>query len=401
MSSAGRTRTEPIRVFHLIETLAPWGAQQQLLTSVRGLDRRVVTSFVGSLFGPLDLRSGFEDAGAAVVPLDLRGTYDWRRGVFGLARTLRQQRIDVVHTHLIFANLYGRLAARAAGSPAVVTTLHSADYSYQDSGRWRFKIGKLVDRVTVRSINAATVAVSAAVRADYARHLGLTGVEVLPNAVDLAQFRGDWGMVRHLHRGELDCQDTDFLLVSVGRLHREKGQRTLIQALESIRRAVPRVKLVLVGAGDEQDALRELAQERGVADIVHFAGQQLDVRPFLAMADLFVLPSNLEGMPVSLLEAMAMGLASVATRVGGTPEVLEDGLTGLLVEPAAPEKLAQAVIRLANKHELRREMGERALAKVEERFSVVGHAARLQALYERLAGRVLLPAAARTQEVLA
>ncbi len=385
-----RSRKAPIRVFHLIETLGPWGAQQQLLTSVRALDSRVVTSFVGSLFEPLELRGAFEDSGATVVPLNLRGTYDWRRGIFALARELKSLRIDLVHTHLIFANLYGRLAARAAGVSAVVTTLHSPDYSYQDNGKWRFKLGKWIDRISVRNINAATVAVSSAVRADYARHLGLKDIEVLPNAVDLAQYRGDWRPLRRSQRAQLGYREDDFVLGSIGRLHREKGQHTLLRALATIQESVPHVKLVLVGAGAELENLRALARQKGVLDLVHFAGQQVDVRPFLAMADLFVLPSNLEGMPVSLLEAMAMGLPSVATRVGGTPEVLQNGATGLLVEPASVEPLAEAVIRLAHDPQERAAMSACALNVVQERFSAVQHGARLQALYEDLLGHVEL-----------
>lgn len=374
----------PLRLFHLIETLRPGGAENLLLTTVQRLDPRKVFSVVGCLFPPLDLRPEFERSGAQVFPMSLHGHFDWRRGVIRLARILRTLRIDVLHTHLFYANFYGRLAACLAGFPAVVTTLHSSDYTHQETGRLSFKLRKIADRITARHVNSAYIAVSRAVRDDYQHHLGLADVEVLYNYIDAAMYTGDWSDDRREWREKFFCSEKDYILLNVGRLHWEKGQQFLIMAMEEILRSIPTAKLILVGAGSDESDLKVLATKRKVEGAVIFAGQQGDIRRFLAMADVFVLPSNFEGLPIALLEAMAMGLPVIATRVGGIPEVIDHGVDGLLIPPAYPHGIVEAVIQLHGDPELCRALRQQARLTVEQRFCVSVGIPQLESLYQRI-----------------
>jgi len=377
--------SDAVRVFHLIESLGRGGAEQLLLTTVRALNRDKVVSMVGCLYSPLDLQPQFEDAGVPVYPLALRGRLDWSRGVIGLARVLRRVRADVVHTHLFYANFYGRLAARLARCPAVVTTLHSADYTHQDTGRLTFRMRKTADRFTARYLTTMHIAVSEAVRDDYRRHLGLTDIEVVHNYVDPRRYGVPAPEERRATRAALGCSDEDYVLLTIGRLHWEKGQQFLVTAMKAIVQAVPAARLVLVGDGPDDARLRELAAAQGVEDAVVFAGSQPDVRRLLGGADVFVLPSNLEGLPVALLEAMAAGLPVVATSVGGVPEILADGVNGRLVPARNPDAIAAAVIGVHAQSDRGRSMGRSGRLTIEGRFSTPVAMPRLETLYQRIA----------------
>ena len=377
--------TDAVKVFHLIETLGPGGAEHLLLTTVRALDRNKVVSSVGCLFPPLDLKPQFEDAGVPVYPMSLRGRLDWFRGVIALARLLRRIRPDVVHTHLFYANFYGRLAARLAGCPAVVTTLHSLDYTYQDNGRLSFRVKKIADRLTARYLTTAHVAVSEAVRDDFRRHLGLTETDVIHNFVDPRAHAALAPEERRAVRTTIGCSDKEFVLLNVGRLHREKGQQFVIVAMQQIVQAVPTARLVLAGDGPDEGELRALAAAHGVAHAVVFAGRRSDIRTLLAGADVFILPSNLEGLPIALLEAMATALPVVATRVGGIPEVVDEGVNGRLVPAGDSAGIADVVIEIYARPDQSQRMGRNARLTVEERFSVSAAMHRLETLYQGLA----------------
>lgn len=374
----------PLRVFHLIESLRPGGAEMLLLTAVQRLDPNKVCSTVGCLFPPLDLKAQFEKAGAPIYHLGLDSRFDWRRGVWGLARLLRDLKIDILHTHLYYANIYGRISGWLARVPLVLTTLHSLDYTYQDTGRLSFKLRKIVDRVTAQCMNTAHVAVSKAVRDDYVRHMPLKDVQVLYNYIDCNLFPGEDGGARRIWREMLGYTEADFVLLNVGRLHAEKGQQYVIQAMEKILPSAPQVKLALVGDGPDDSLLKRLASEKNVAKAILFAGKQSDVKGMLAMADAFILPSHFEGLPIALLEAMAMELPVVASKVGGIPEVIEDGVNGLLVRPRDPGSIAEAVVSLYKEPRLRTMLGFRARKTIEQKFSSTVGVPQLEDLYFRL-----------------
>jgi glycosyltransferase involved in cell wall biosynthesis len=283
-----------------------------------------------------------------------------------LIRWFRGEGWQVVHTHLSTASLLGSLAARVAGIPAVAT-VHG------------------LNTRTCFAWASALVAVSNAVK----QHLVGQGVPpdtitVIHNGVDLKLLS------RAYHRTELRRQwgvpEEAPLLVTVGRLAPEKGHRDLLQALHLLasRPEWRELRLLMVGTGARQGPLRAEAEALGLAERVVFAGFQRDVPPFVQAADVFVLPSVREGLSLSALEAMALARPVVACRVGGTPEVVVDGQTGLLVSPAAPAELAEALAHLLHHPDLAQEMGRAGERRVREAFDLEQTVTKLENLYRAL-----------------
>jgi glycosyltransferase involved in cell wall biosynthesis len=224
-----------------------------------------------------------------------------------------------------------------------------------------------VDRVTAVSDNVHDFCIS---------HIGLPAskLTVIHNGVDLPEkCPAD-------ARAELGLRPDDFVIGAVGRLYPVKGIQFLVQALAQTRVG----HLVVIGDGPEKSTLELLADRLGVADRIHWAGQRPDARNLMPAFDLFVQPSLHEGMPNTILEAMATGLPVVATAVGGTPEVVAHGVTGLLVSPKSPHALSEAISVLLDDADLRRRMGKAGRERVAQHFTVGRMVRKTEELYERL-----------------
>ncbi len=389
LTAAGAPPAAPSRpavVVHVVDSLRPGGAERLIVTTVKHLDRGRFTPVVVALAPPLDLRDELVQLGVMVEHLGMRGPLDVRRGVFALARVLRRHGADIVHTHLRFANVHGRLAAALARAPHVVTSLHHLDYTHWPARGWRGRLWKTIDRLTARTINDAFIAVSSAVREDYRRHFGLREVALIHNYVEARPDVTVDADAAARGRREFGWSADDFVLLDVARLAPEKGQRDLVQALPRILAEVPEARLLLAGDGPDREPLRRRAAELGVATRVAFAGDRHDVDALLAMADVFVFPSVAEGLGIALMEAMRAGRPVVSCAVDGIPEVVSDGVDGLLVPPARPEALADAIVRLHRDPELRQRLAARGRETVAARFVAEGGVARLESFYTSLLG---------------
>jgi glycosyltransferase involved in cell wall biosynthesis len=283
-----------------------------------------------------------------------------------LAGRLRRWRADVLHTHLSTASLLGSLAARLVGVPAIATV-----HGLNTRTCFRFA-GRLI-------------AVSQAVK----QHLVAQGVpadriRVIYNGIDLPL--GPKAARRDLAAGMMRLSQA-VVVGTVGRLGPEKGHRYLLEAVAELarRRELPPIQVLIVGEGRELVALRALAARLGIAERVTFAGFQRDVWPYLAAMDVFVLPSLKEGLSLSALEAMALGKPVVASRVGGTPEVVEDGVTGMLGPPRDGSALAEALASLLGRRQAMAEMGKAGRQRVAERFDAERMANQIEHLYREAA----------------
>jgi glycosyltransferase involved in cell wall biosynthesis len=284
-----------------------------------------------------------------------------------LARRLRSWRADVLHTHLSTASLLGSLAARLAGVPAIAT-VHGLNSK---------TCFQCADRL---------IAVSQAVK----QHLTAQGVppdriRVIYNGIDLPA---------DVHTPQPDLRQrvapaSAVVFGTVGRLGPEKGHRYLLEAAAQLSRraGLPPVHVLIVGQGREEAPLRALAQRLGIGDRVTFAGFQREVWPYLAIMEVFVLPSLKEGLSLSALEAMALGKPVVASRVGGTPEVVEDGETGMLVPPSDASALAEALASLVRSPEAMERMGRAGRQRVAERFGAERMASEIEEVYREVARR--------------
>jgi glycosyltransferase involved in cell wall biosynthesis len=178
--------------------------------------------------------------------------------------------------------------------------------------------------------------------------------------------------------------DEAVLLGTVAHLFPRKGYDVMLKALPSIIRTLPAVHYVIIGTGDGvyEQRLRELSADLGISDHVHFLGFQQDVKPFLRALSLYVHPARMEGFGIAVVEALAAGKAVVATKVGGLPEVVQEGETGLLVAPDDPQALSAAVLSLLRDDGRRRAMGERAVEWVHERFDLRASVTAMQQVYQ-------------------
>ena len=206
-------------------------------------------------------------------------------------------------------------------------------------------------------------------------------IAVIHSAVPAPDKGADGAQLRRA----LDVGDSTPLVLSVGRLSREKAHSVLLEALVHPELEHVGAVIVIAGEGPERRPLKQLAKRLGIADRVHLVGHQPEIWPCYAAADAVALPSDSEGSPIALLEAMAAGKAVIAMRVGGIPEILDDGVTGLLVPPRHPAGMASALAAVLTERDMAARLGARASAAVQQRFSQDARATALMSLYQAVA----------------
>jgi glycosyltransferase involved in cell wall biosynthesis len=362
-----------VRIVHLVIGGEVAGGQLVALQLAHGArDRGDVVSFVSPADGPFAARARAE--GFSVSLIDVGRTYRVD-GLIRLTRILRRERADVLHTHtLAAANALARIAGRLAHVP-VVSHLHIANH-FRPATR---AVLAGLDNATAR-FAAALVAVSEDTRRAYEDQGYPQRIRVVYNGV--APASADANGLREELSIPLDAP----LVAEVGRLCDVKGQRELIEAIARL----PGARAVLVGADLEQGGayertLRAHADELGVTDRVVFAGYRDDAARVVAAADVFALPSWTEGLPLVVLEAMALARPVVATTVGGTPELVADGETGLLVPPRDVDALTAALKRVLDDEGLGRRLGEAGRVRVAQRFSSEAMTRDVLAVYDEVA----------------
>lgn len=319
--------------------------------------------------------------------------------VLALARLMRERRFDIVHTHMSKAALAGALAARLVRPrPRLVNTAHILG-SIALANPMARRIFGVYDRLLLGGATDAVIVVSEAIR-DKAIRLGVippARLHAVQNGILTDRFSVDPAQAA-ARRAEFGAGPEDTLAVAVARLVPWKGIEMLIDAVAILAPSRPRLRVVVVGDGPLRAELEQRAAARGVGGQLTFAGMRRDVPEILAAADVFVLPSIAEGMPIAVLEAMAAGLPIVATAVDGVPEVVLDGEVGLLARTREPAEFAERLDALVADPERRRHLGESARRRVETVFSARRTAENTAKVYRSLlsAGRAEIePAAGR------
>jgi len=375
---APRGAAGPVTVLHVIPTLLNGGTEMSMLRLIRGMDRERWRFRVAWLGGDPVLAAEVEAAtGAPPIPIGLRGKAD-PRALVRLVRAIRATGAGLVHTHMDLADYYGAFAARAAGV-AVVCTKENAD-EFRTRRTWKRPPFLLLEHLSYAAADAV-IAVSHGLADFLERVEGLPRHKtiVIENGVDAAIAAG--APARSEARRILGVPGDVALLGTVGRLAEQKGQAWLIRALPAIRLAVPDARLMIAGDGPLRAALEDEAARAGVGGAVTLLGHRSDVATLLAAIDLFVLPSLWEGLPVALLEAMAMARPIVAARAVGIEETVDDGVEGLLVPPRDAAALAAAAVRVLQDTPLGRRLGEAGRRRVLERHTLAAVAERVGAVY--------------------
>jgi glycosyltransferase involved in cell wall biosynthesis len=365
-----------IRVLEVLATLKRAGAERVAVSLACRLDPSRFETAVVSLFDefPGGLEPVLAEAGIEAWHLGKRPGLDLRI-VPRLFRVLRAFRPAVVHTHS-YVLRYSLPAGLAARTGAMVHSVHNLAAKEVDFA------GRLLHRVAFGR-QVAAVAVGEQVRRSFREMYGAEPAATIPNGIDPDAFRRP--EARQQWRQANGFAETDFLIASVARLEPQKNPLGLIESFAQAFGDDPRSRLLLAGDGSMREAAREYSARRGVGKQVHFLGVRTEIAEILAACDIFALSSHWEGNPMAVMEAMAAGLPIVATAVGGVPDLVADGETGLLVPADEDSAFAAALSSLALNPGRRRDLAAAAQQRAAA-FSIDAMVASYAGLFERLAG---------------
>lgn len=359
-------------VLHLIDHMGSGGAQRVILELLEAREPEANASVVSLRSHCLpELRMRIDACGARYFELGLS-----RRNPLGLhriRRVLQATGAAIVHSHLEFSNEFGVLAARSLGRarPAVIVHLHNyPDRHYSSLHRWASRwSASRADAVVVPSTGVADSA-----RVAFGRKL--RRVEIIPYGIDPNWLAAGRSPAREEFR-----RDGDPVIGTVARLVQQKSLHDLIWALPRVLEALPSARLLICGDGPLRANLEALCRRLGVAAAVTFAGYIHEIRAAYEAMDVFALTSSHEGLPISMLEVMAMGIPVVGTQVPGIADLIEDGQTGLAVPYGDPPALAAALIRLFADDALRERVRRNARRNIERVYTRDIVANRMEALY--------------------
>jgi glycosyltransferase involved in cell wall biosynthesis len=317
-----------------------------------GFNLRVIT-----LVGGGSLVEEIREDGVPVFELGLRNKYDYSI-INKLSKLWESDPPEIIHTHLFHAGILGRVVARMHHVPVIIVHQHGLE-------KRRSPIRVFLDRMTSPFVTKYA-ATCQAVAKEMTRREGISQskIEIIYNGI----FPIDTSIVSPPL--EWPVKNSAKVIGCVGRLAPEKGQAILIQALASYETKGEKPHVLLIGDGSYRQELQNKVTSLHLNPYVHFCGIQKNIFEWLPFFDLFVLPSSWEGISLALLEAMACGLAVVATNVGGTPEVVKNGESGLLIPPNDPNALESAIRTLVENPGLCQKMGEAGRDRVRTEFTI-------------------------------
>ena len=334
-----------MKILQVIPYFCFGGAETMCENLTYALTRQGHSVTVVSLYNektPISRR--MEESGIRILYLDKKLGLDVSM-ISKLRKIMKQEKPDVVHTHLDVIK-YAAAAAKLSGVRRCVHTVHNVAHEEAEG-----RLQKIINTVYFKLGWSVPVALSPEVQRTIVSFYGMEPekVPVIYNGVDLS---------RCLPKTGYGLSDPVQLL-HIGRFNHQKNHRGLLEAFALILAQVPNCRLHLLGDGELQQDVEAYADQLGLRENISFHGSQSDVYPYLQKADVFLLPSKFEGMPMTIIEAMGTGLPVVATAVGGVPDMLRSGESGMLVSQE-PREVADAVLKLLQQEELRRTLGENA-----------------------------------------
>ncbi|HEX7544678.1 MAG TPA: glycosyltransferase [Candidatus Limnocylindrales bacterium] len=365
-----------VRVVEVLATGTNGGAQEHVYSLVTRLDRECYDVRVVSLSHGSSVRR-LQKAGIDVTVID---EPDDRLAVRMLADELAPFQPEIVHNHMYRAEVVGTRAALVLGEkgcrrPAIISTVHSSRVRCSEDRQTLRRLTPLMDRLIVVS-----KAIDHKIREE---GRAVAPISLIYNGVDLQRYNHQQPCCT-LHEEYLIPADAQIVGV-VARLEAEKGHRTLLEAWPLVLAEVPSARLLIIGEGSERDSLEAQVASLGIEDRVVFTGRREDVPAVTAALDVAVLPSYREAQGLSVLEAMALGRPVIASRVGGIPEMIEDGVSGLLVEPHDCDALAAGIVRLLTDHPLADMIAHRGHELVHDRFCIELMVHSISDLYDQAA----------------
>jgi len=377
-------------VLHLTETLGSGGAERLLHTNLSHFDADEIDSRVVTVFSHGDYwKDKIASLGVEAKSLECSGFSDIFNGVRRLRRELRSDSPDVIHTHLWTANVIGRIAGRLSGVP-VISSIHNPEYEPEAiigiSSKKLFA-ARQIDKWTARFGCRRMIAVSNYVRESAHLRIGfpLEKIDVVYNPIDVAEAVSHFDKRSFL--AEIGLPADAVVILTVGRIAPQKGLIYAIRAMKIVVAQMPDVHLLHVGAQENSDYLVGINTEikQSGQSNVHLMGEQRNIGDFLHAADLFIFPSLFEGLGIALAEAMAAGLACVASDIRPLDEFVTSGVNGILISLRDPDVIAGAVVDLLGSDEKRERLGARARETALAKFQPGPAAKRLTEIYQQIA----------------
>jgi len=327
------------------------------------------------------LREAMESQGVKCFSFDAtsRRQYPWV--MIKLARLLRREKIDILHTHLFDPSVVGLQASVLARTPVRVCTRHYSDYHTRIDKKWHVQLDRFCTRLSHRVIAVSNHTADHLINVEHApKHKIVT----ILNGIDFDRVKRSTATTRERIRSEFAAEG-ELLLVIIARLHPEKGHHFLFEAMPEIMRKVPKpVRLLVVGTGPFLDQYKTEVKTFDCDDRVSFLGFRQDSPDLIAAADLVILPSLAEAFGLALTESLFIGTPVVATKVGGIPEIIDDGVDGVLVPPSDSRALGDAIIGLLTDEQRLQRMTGAGREKVATRFRFDNMVRSYEQVYEGL-----------------
>ncbi|MFC1849713.1 glycosyltransferase [candidate division CSSED10-310 bacterium] len=373
-------RDKVINVLEMIDSSMVGGGQKHLHSLIQGLDKQkfnisVVVSDDGPLYKIL------QNEGITVFCTDIRKNFN-PFTLLRLYKILKVNKIDVIHTHGTVAGVWGRLAASLARTPVIIYTLHGIHYLNSHNRIFK-QIFILIDQILAKFSDKIICVASSDQEKGYRYRLFEKGKSiVIYNGVDINYFKPRRNLATL--RKEFDIKAKDPVIGIVARLHVQKGYHYFFDTINLIKKKYPNIKALVIGDGPQLSELREKVRQLHLTENVIFAGTRDDIPELLSMMNVFVLASLWEGMPLTVLEAMACKKPIVATNVDGVSESLTDGETGFLVPSQDPAALADKIIYLLENKDVGKKLGERARKVLVKKFPIEKMVRETSNLYTQL-----------------
>ncbi len=364
-----------VKVLHIINTLANEGAPALLLSFLKNFNVQYCQSSVAYIYGDGELVKE-KQWGKHTEIFDLTNNGKFNLfSIYRLVRIIKTKKIDIVHLHLVHASILGNIAARIAGIKYIVSTRHYG-YHYKESTF----LYRLEHRLT-RSVSVV-IAISEAVKKYLIQEnvIPEERIVVIHNAIDLKAINSEPATPT------IQKKNRSLIIGSIGRLHPQKGFDTLLESFKLVSKQIPNLILEIIGEGILHNDLQTQAKKLNITNKVRFLGNisHRAVIQKLSQWDLYVVSSIWEGFGITIIEAMAKEKAVVATNVEGIAEVVDDGITGLLVPPKSPIDLAQKITELLSDTTKRLKMGKVGKEKVLNQFSIEKFVEKTRNIYDSL-----------------
>lgn len=370
------------RIIWLIDGLGSGGAENLTLSILKRFDKKKYHIRVCVIKEKPDspIKAELEKSGISVDMVrmpSLRNPSNLPK----LLRYLRLHRPHLIHAQLQFSTIFGNIAGVLLQIPCV-STLHTVGKPTRRAAYLRNQINWFI----LRNFCTKIIAVSEDTRSFHMSEgkIPETKIITIYNGIELSTFKPSDKIENAKKREEFNLPADAKIISTVAVLRKPKGIQYMIEAMPAIIESAPNCKYMIVGDGEYGGALRELVREKELEKHIVFTGQQKDISTILAISDLFVLPTLTEALPTVLIEAMAAGKAIIASKVGGIPEMIEDGLNGILIPASSPSDLAKACLRLIDDDNLRNRMAEKSLEIANQKFDIQKLIQSLNNLYDEL-----------------